>query len=50
MALPTLTKTLDDLHSSTWERVKTDVVDNIFDAIPILKVMQARGACRPKAG
>ena len=43
MALPTLTKTLDDLHSSTWERVKTDVVDNIFDANPILKVMKARG-------
>lgn len=43
MALPTLTKTLDDLHSSTWERVKTDVVDNIFDANPMLKVMKARG-------
>ncbi len=43
MALPTLTKTLDDLHSSTWERVKTDVADNIFDANPILKVMKARG-------
>ncbi len=43
MALPTLTKTLDDLHSSTWERVKTDVVDNIFDANPILKLMQAKG-------
>ncbi|KKK48873.1 hypothetical protein LCGC14_3140740, partial [marine sediment metagenome] len=43
MALPTLTKTLDDLHSSTWERVKTDVVDNIFDANPILKLMKARG-------
>ena len=43
MALPSLTKTLDDLHSSTWERVKTDVVDNIFDANPILKVMKAKG-------
>ncbi len=43
MALPTLTKTLDDLHSSTWERVKPDVVDNIFDANPILKVMKAKG-------
>ena len=43
MALPTLTKTLDDLHSSTWELLKTDVVDNIFDANPILKVMKAKG-------
>ncbi len=43
MAVPTLTKTLDDLHSSTWELVKTDVADNIFDANPILKVMKARG-------
>ena len=43
MALSTLTKTLDDLHSSTWERVLTKVVDNIFDAIPILKIMKARG-------
>jgi len=43
MALPTLTKTLDDLHSSTWERVKPDVADNIFDANPVLKVMKARG-------
>ena len=43
MALPTLTKTLDDLHSSTWERLKTNVVDNIFDANPILKIMKAKG-------
>lgn len=43
MALPTLTKTFDDLHSSTWERKGTKVVDNIFDAIPILKVMKSRG-------
>ena len=43
MGLPTLTKKLDDLHSSTWELVKKDVADNIFDANPILKVMQARG-------
>ena len=50
MALPTLTKTLDDLHSSTWERVKTNVVDNIFDAIPILKVMKARGKFVDRSG
>ena len=43
MALPTLTKKLDDLHSSTWERVKPDVADNIFDANTILKIMKARG-------
>jgi len=43
MALPILTKKLDDLHSSTWERVKTDVADNIFDANTILKIMKARG-------
>ena len=50
MATPTLTKTLDDLHSSTWERVKTNVVDNIFDALPILKVMKARGQFVDRSG
>ena len=50
MALPTLTKTLDDLHSSTWERTKSDVVDNIFDAIPILKVMKAKGKFIDRSG
>lgn len=43
MALPTLTKTWDDLHTSTWERKGKELVDNIFDALPILKVMKARG-------
>jgi len=43
MAVPTLTKTWDDLHTSTWERKGKDLVDNIFDNIPILKVMKARG-------
>lgn len=43
MAIPTLTKTLDDLHSSTWERTKSNVVDNIFDAVPVFNVMKQRG-------
>ena len=43
MAIPTLTKTWDDLHTSTWERKGKDLVDNIFDNIPILKVMQSKG-------
>ena len=43
MTLPTLTKTWDDLHTSTWERKGKDLVDNIFDALPILKIMKARG-------
>lgn len=43
MGIPEYTKVLDDLHSSTWELLKTDVADNVFDANPILKVMKARG-------
>jgi len=43
MALPTLTKTYDDLHSSTLERTLKTLTDNIFDAIPVLKVMKSKG-------
>ena len=43
MALPTWSKEMDDLHSSTWERKGKDLVDNIFDNLPILKVMKAKG-------
>ena len=51
MALPSITSAQwDDLHSSTWMRKKTDVVDNIFDAIPILKVMKSKGLFVNHAG
>ncbi|MCJ7714734.1 phage major capsid protein [Candidatus Bathyarchaeota archaeon] len=44
MALPSITaEKFDDLHTSTWFRKKKDVVDNIFDAIPIFKVMKSKG-------
>jgi hypothetical protein len=50
MALPTQTKTFDDLHTSTYERVKSDVVDNVFDAVPVFKVMKARGKFVDRSG
>ena len=44
MALPDIsTAQWDDLHSSTWMRKQPKVVDNIFDAIPILNVMKKKG-------
>ena len=43
MALPTITKTLDDLHSSTWEKVSKNVVDNIFDEVVVLNMLKKRG-------
>lgn len=43
MAISTLTKTWDDLHTSTWERKGKELVDNFFDALPIMKVMKSRG-------
>jgi len=43
MALPSWSKTMDDLHSSTWERKGDEVVDNIFDDIPVLKIMKSKG-------
>ena len=43
MANPTWSKVMDDLHSSTWEKKGTDLVDNIFENLPILKLMREKG-------
>ena len=43
MALPSLTKYYNDLTSATLERTLTKITDNFFDALPILKVMRAKG-------
>ena len=38
-----LTKYYNDLTSATLERTLTKITDNFFDALPILKVMRAKG-------
>ena len=44
MALPSITsEQWDDLHSSTWMRKGKELVDNIFDAIPVLNIMKKKG-------
>ena len=43
MALPTITKTYDDVTSATLERTMTKITDNVFNAIPVLDVMKKKG-------
>ena len=50
MTLPSQTKMFDDLHTSTYERVRSNVVDNIFDAVPVFKVMKAKGKLVDRSG
>jgi hypothetical protein len=50
MANPTLTKTWDDLHTSTWERKGQDLVDIAFNKNPTLFMLQKRGRIVNRAG
>lgn len=41
--MTTLTETLDNLYTTTWQNMKSDVADNIFDATPFWFWMKENG-------
>ena len=43
MAITTLTETLDNLYTTTWQNMKSSVADQIFDATPFWFWMRANG-------
>lgn len=43
MAITTLTETLDNLYTTTWQNMKSNATDQIFDATPFWFWMRANG-------
>lgn len=50
MAYPTLTEQLDNLYTTTWEKRKNQVHDNIFTATPFWFWMKEKGKLRTEEG
>lgn len=50
MAPPTLTETLDNLYTTTWELRKSQVHDNIFTATPFWFWLKDKGKLRTEEG
>ncbi|MBU2249791.1 MAG: phage major capsid protein, partial [Gammaproteobacteria bacterium] len=50
MAWPTLSETLDNLYTTTWQHMKSQVRDNIFNAIPFWFWLKNKGKLKPIQG
>ncbi len=51
MAAPNnLTEVLDNLYTTTWKHIKTQLADNIFDATPLLAWMRSNGRIQNQVG
>lgn len=50
MAPPTLTETLDNLYTTTWELRKGETHDNIFSATPLWYWMKDKGKLKTEQG
>jgi hypothetical protein len=50
MASPTLTETLDNLYTTTWQNMKGEVADNIMDATPLWYWLRANGGLEAVEG
>ena len=50
MAVPTLTESLDNLYTTTWQNMKGEVADNIFDASPFWFWMKSNGRFKTEEG
>lgn len=46
----TLTEQLDNLYTTTWQNMKSDVADNIFDATPFWFWMRSKGRLKTVVG
>jgi len=50
MAVYSLTVAIDNLYTSTWQHMKGNAVDNIFDATPFWFWMKDKGKLRTQSG
>lgn len=50
MAVRTLTETLDNLYTTTWQNMKGQVSDNIFDATPFWFWLKNKGKLETQSG
>ena len=50
MATPTLTETLDNLYTTTWQNMKAEVADNIFDSTPFWFWLKNKGKLETVSG
>lgn len=50
MAHGTLTESLDNLYTTTWQNMKAAVADQIFDATPFWFWLKAHGGMEPETG
>ena len=50
MAADSLTEALDNLYTTTWQNMKSQVIDQIFDATPFWFWMKAHGALESVSG
>lgn len=51
MATPaSITEVLDNLYTTTWKNIKTNLADNIFNALPLFAWMSARGRIQDQIG
>ncbi len=50
MAVNTLSESLDNLYTTTWQNMKSEVIDNIFDATPFWFWLRDKGKLRTEEG
>lgn len=50
MALPSLTKTIDDYFLSTWYEIRPEAIDNILKATPVWAALKAAGCMTSQVG
>lgn len=50
MAINTLTEALDNLYTTTWQNMKSEVADNIFNATPFWFWMKEKGKLQTEEG
>lgn len=46
MAVPSRTESLDELYTTTWNNRKSEIVDNIFVAVPFYNKLKAAGSIK----
>lgn len=49
-SLPSLTRTLDDQFTETWQEIQTEAIDNILDASPITAMLRRMGVFTTQTG
>lgn len=50
MAVQTITEAVDNLYTTTWQNMKSEVIDSIFDATPFWFWLKSKGKLRTEEG